>query len=59
MVTSLSLTYVGSKATAPAASSVLDRLSTAPAGTTSTAPAAPVTAPAQSPTQAPASAPAK
>jgi preprotein translocase subunit SecG len=59
MVTSLSLTYVGSKATAPAASSVLDRLPTTPAGAASTAPAAPVTAPAQAPTEAPASAPAK
>jgi preprotein translocase subunit SecG len=55
MVTSLSLTYVGSKAAAPAANSVLDRLSSAPAGGTGTPPAA---APAAAPA-APAPAPAK
>jgi preprotein translocase subunit SecG len=62
MVTSLSLTYVGSHtAEAPASNSVLDRLSTTPASAPagSVAPVAPVTTPAQAPASTPAPAPAK
>lgn len=63
MVTSLSLTYVGTKAAAPAATSVLDRISSAPSGTTGTSPAGAATpvAPQQAPaaTPAPTPAPAK
>lgn len=59
MVTSLSLTYVGSKAAAPAANTVLDKISSAPAGAAAPAVAAPTTAADPATTPAPTPAPAK